>query len=224
QVDDNISFSRALQRVADQIKDLSVKNRQQRVDYLYKEKNLEELRSLAWAFNEFELKNYRITNENQNLYCDLIKAVWKKTKFRFTAIVFDRKDPNYIREENEHNALYLRALKLYMTYCAKEIKYVYVPDNFDINFDWNVSSGNLPVAILPLQSNASLQIQVADIFTGLIAQRLRLSKGVEQTKKDIVRMPVIETIEKIIGRKVDGNLTIKEPNYFSVWVVKLQKK
>ena len=41
QVDDNIGFSRALQRVADQIKDRSIKNRQQRVDYLYKEKNLE---------------------------------------------------------------------------------------------------------------------------------------------------------------------------------------
>lgn len=223
QIEDNIEFSRSLQRVVDQIKNLSIQNRQKRVDTLHKTKNLEELKNLARIFNQFELKHYRITKENQVLYSDLIKAVWKKTKFRFTAIVFDRKDLNYIRESNEHNALYLRALKLYMTHCVKDIKYVYVPDNFNINFNWNVKSGNLPISILPLESNASLQIQVSDILTGLIAQALRAINGEELTKKDQVRKPVLDTIEAVIGRKINGNLTVDTPNYFSVWVVKLSQ-
>src|SRR3989338_4604699 len=97
QVDDNTAFYRSLQRDVDQIKNLSIQNRQQRVDHLYQEKNLEELKNLARTFNEFELKHYHITNENQKLYCDLINALWKKTRFKFTAIVFDRNDSNYIR-------------------------------------------------------------------------------------------------------------------------------
>ncbi|GEM_PF-1856569 len=223
QIEDNIGFSRSLQRVVDQIKNLSIRNRQKRIDILHKDKNLEELRNLAWTFNQFELKHYRITKENQNLYSDLIKALWKKTKFRFTAIVFDRKDPNYIREPNEHNALYLRALKLCMNHCVKDIKYVYVPDNFDINFNWNVKSGNLPISILPLESNSCLQIQVTDIFTGLIAQALRTISGEELTHKDEVRKPVLDTLEVTMGQKIKGNLTVETPNYFSVWVVKLTK-
>lgn len=222
QIEDNVGFSRSLQRVVDQIKNLSIRNRQRRVNDLYNAKNLEELKNLAWTFNQFELKHYLITNENQKLYCDLIKALWKKTKFRFTAIVFDRKDPNYIREPNEHNALYLRALKLCMVHCVKEIKYVYVPDNFDINFDWNVKAGNLPIAILPLESNASLQLQVADILTGLIAQGLRTASGEELTGKDKVRTPVLKTLEGVIGKEINGNLTTETPIYLSVWVVKLK--
>jgi len=224
QIEDSINFSRVFQRVVDQIKNLSIRNRQKRVSFLYKEKNLDELKNLAQSFNEFELKHYRISHENQSLYKDLIKVLWKKTNFKFTAIAFDRKDPNYVREENEHNALYLRALKLYTVHCAKSLEYIYVPDNFDTNFDWNVKSGNLPVAILPLESNASLQLQVADILTGLVAQALRLSNGENPTQKDVVRMPVLKVLEEMLERKIEGNLTIDGPNYFSVWVVKLRER
>lgn len=224
QVEDNLGFSRSFQRVADQIKNLSIRNRQKRVGDLFCERNLEELRDLAWTFNQFELKHYHITSENQKLYCDLIKVLWNKNNFKFTAIVFDRKDANYSREPNEHNALYLRSLKLFMVNCIGEIRYVYVPDNFDINFDWNVKSGNLPIAILPLESIASLQLQITDILTGLVAQGLRASSGEDPSRKDEVRKPVLKTLENMMDREIRGNLTVETPNYFSVWVVKLRNK
>ena len=223
QVDDNIAFSRALQRVSDQIKNLSIRNKQERVSRLYKDQNINELFKLAQSFSEFEMKHYRITNENQSLYCDLVKAFWAKTKFRFTAIVVDRNDPKYIRDKNEHNALYLRALKLFAKHCAPEIQYVYVPDNFDIYFDWNMNSGRLPIAVMPLDSKSCLQLQVVDVLTGLIAQGLRMNSNEEKTARDIIRQPVLETLEKLTAKKIRGNVTIKTPQYFSVWVVDFSK-
>lgn len=69
---------------------------------------------MAKSFSRFELKHYTISNENQRLYRDLIKVLFKKTKFRYTTIVFDRNDPAYMRDENPH-ALHLKALKMYAT-------------------------------------------------------------------------------------------------------------
>ena len=223
QIEDNIEFSRRLQRVVSQIKNLSIRNRQSRVERLFEEKNLEELKNLAKTYNSFELKHYHISNENQALYSDLLKVLWNKTAFRFTAIVFDKKDEKYIKDENEHKALYLKALKLYTSNCAQDIKYVYVPDNFDINFNWSVTSGNLPVAILPLDSIASLQVQVADILTGLIAQALRIARKEDFPRKDAVCLPVLNTLEELLGKKIVGNLTVTAPNYFSVWVVQFRQ-
>lgn len=219
QIENNTQFVQSLRRVADQIKGVAIKNRQQRVEILRQSNDINQLYNLAKTFNQFELKHYLITNENKHLYSDLIKALWSKTKFKFTAIAFDRHDKSYIRDIDEHTALYLKSLKMYTKHCAGDIKYVYVPDNFDINFKWNVKSGNLPMTILPLESNASLQIQVCDILTGLIAQALRKSYGMTKTNKDIVRESVVETLENQIGRKIDGKFTINSPHYFNVWLL-----
>ncbi len=224
QIEDNIKFVQALSRVVDQIKNLSINNRQQRVEILKQSGEIEQLYNLAKTFNEFELKYYLISKENKSLYSDLIEALWSKTNFKFTAIVFDRHDENYARDINEHAALYLKSLKMYTMYCVDKIKYVYIPDNFDINFKWNVNSGNLPVAILPLESNASLQIQICDILTGLVGQALRSSSGASMTKKDIVRKPVLKTLEERLGKKIDGKFTVNSPHYFNVWPVKLRQK
>lgn len=224
QIDDNTQFVRALRRVVDQIKNLSIRNRQQRVEKLKEAQDIEQLYNLARTFNEFELKHYLITQENRGLYGDLLKVLWNKTQFKFTAIIFDRHDPNYVRGDDEQNVLYLKALKLYTTYCAKNIRYVYVPDNFDVNFNWNIKSGNLPVAILLLESNASLQIQICDILTGLIAQAMRSVQGMPKTKKDIVRDPVVKVLEQEIGRKIDGKFTVNQPHYVNVWPVQFKQK
>jgi len=224
QIEDNIQFARALRRVVDQIKNLSIRNRQQRVEKLKNQEDIDQLYNLARTFNEFELKHYLITRENRELYSDLIKVLWNKTHFRFTAIIFDRHDPNYVRDINEHDVLYLKSLKLYTTCCAKDIRYVYVSDNFDINFEWNVKKGNLPISILPLESNASLQIQVCDILTGLIAQAMRSVNGAAKSKKDIVRDPVVNTLKEQLGRSIDGKFTVNQPHYFNVWPIKINSK
>src|SRR3989344_7432834 len=76
EVFDNRDFLLNLQRVSDQIKNLSIRNRMARVDELKNMNDINQLYLLARTFNEFELKNYRITHENQGLYCDLIKALF----------------------------------------------------------------------------------------------------------------------------------------------------
>lgn len=225
EVFDNRHFLVSLQRVSDQIKNLAIRNRIARVDALKSAGNIDELHLLARSFNEFELKHYHISQENQQLYCDLIKALFKKTDFRFTAIVMDRKDPLYVRDEDGGDPLYLKALKMYSVNCAPQSakEYVFVPDSFNVAFDWNVKSGQLPIGILPLDSKSSLQLQVVDILTGLIAQALRTHAGEPLNKKDQVRLPVLKTLEEIVGKKITGNLTIYHPNYFSIWIIDWSK-
>src|SRR5438067_1916279 len=109
EIEDNQAFCSALQRVYDQIKNLSIRNRTARVETLKASGNIEELYNLAKSYNEFELKHYYISNENKNLYCDLIKVLFKKTEFRFTAIVADRQDALYERPPDGQFPLYLKA-------------------------------------------------------------------------------------------------------------------
>jgi len=225
EVFDNRDFLLNLQRVSDQIKNLSIRNRMARVDELKNMNDINQLYLLARTFNEFELKNYRITHENQGLYCDLIRALFKRTNFRFTAIAMDRKSPLYIRDENGEDPLYLKALKRYSVNCApkSQKEYIFVPDSFNISFNWNVKEGKLPIAILPLDSKSCLQLQIVDILTALIAQGLRVAGNEPLSNKDQVRKPVLETLEKVIDKKINGNLTVDSPHYFSVWILDWSK-
>ena len=223
EIEDNQIFCSSLQRVYDQIKNLSIRNRIKRVEYLKNKGDIESLYNLAKTFNEFELKNYLISKENQILYCDLIKVLFRKTKFRFTAIVVDRSDPLYNKDPEGQFPLYLKAFKLYVSFCVKEPDYIFVPDTFEPNFNWNVKNGMLPMAILPLDSRACLQLQIADVLSGLVAQALKIKSGKKLNNKDLVRKPVLNVLEEEIGKKIEGNLTVNKPNYFSVWTIDWSK-
>lgn len=223
EVSDNQAFCFALRRVSDQIKNLSIRNRLSRVERLKQIGDHEGLYNLAKSYNEFELKHYHISEENHDLYSDLIKVLFRKTTFRFTAIVADRHDPLYQRDPDGQLPLYLKAFKLYSTYCIKSRGYTFVPDTFDPGFNWNVKTGNLPSAIFPLDSKSCLQLQVVDIISGLIAQSLKLKAGDPPNNKDLSRQPVLDILEAELGRKIDGNFTVHKPNYFSVWIIDWSK-
>lgn len=225
EIDSPQNFSSNIRRVYDQIFNLSVRNRQERIKKLTDEKEIVQIASLARSFNQFELKHYFISNENNVLYSDFIKALFKRTKFRYTAIVFDRHDPAYVRDENPH-ALHLKALKMFSNYVIpKDGMYVFVPDSFDDCFEWNVKDGHLPIGILPLDSRGSIYLQTVDVLTGLVLQALRTHNGENGFRADISRVPVIETLEKKLGRKIDGKFTVTvEGNYFNVWPVDFAKK
>lgn len=223
EIEDNQAFCSSLQRVYDQIKNLSIRNRIKRVKQLKDEGDIQSLYNLAKTFNEFELKHYLISKENQILYCDLIKVLFRKTTFRYIAIVADRYDPLYEKDPEGQFPLYLKAFKLYASFCVKTPDYIFVPDTFDPGFNWNVKSGKLPMAILPLDSKACLQLQASDVLSGLIAQALKLKTGKKPNNKDLTRQPVLDVLEKEIGKKIEGNLTVHKPNYFNVWMINWSK-
>lgn len=224
EIDNNQAFCSSLTRVVDQIKNLSIRNRGSRVEKLRQEKDVEQLYNLSKNYREFELKYYHITSENLELYSDLIKVIFRKTKFRFTAIAFDRDNPFYVRDPKGQLPLYLKIFKLYSKYCAKDKEYIFTPDSFDTGFKWDVKTVNLPKEIFPLDSKACLQLQVADILSGAVAQALKLSNPIGLSNKDIVRKPVVDVIEKELGRNIDGNLTVNRKGiYFSVWLIDWSK-
>lgn len=225
EIDDPRDFSSKTRRVYDQIFNLSVRNRQARIEKIFKEQKFDELVALSRSFNQFELKHYYISDENKILYSDLVKLLFKKTKFKITIIVFDRRNPNYIRDENPH-ALHLRSLKLYANYCApKTNHYIFVPDSFDDNFEWNVNKGRMPFGILPLDSRGAIYLQVTDVFTGLVLQALRGFHKEPHNNSEEPRIEVLDTLEELLGLKIKGNLTKTVNNcYFSVWMVDLDRK
>jgi hypothetical protein len=221
---ENQIFINSLQRVYDQIKNLSIRNRLKRVDLLRQKNDIDSLYKLAKTFNEFELKHYLISKENKSLYCDLIKVIFRKTKFRYTAIVVNRLHPLYKKKTEGQFPLYLKAFKLFTAYCIKTTDYIFIPDLFETKFDWRrVKNGNLPKEIIPLDSKSCLQLQVADVLSGLVAQALKLKSGILPNNKDISRQPVLDTLEGEIGRKITGNLTVHKPNYFSIWIIDWSK-
>lgn len=225
EINNPTNFTSNIRRVYDQIFNLSIRNRQERIKRLLAENDMLQIASLANSYNQFELKHYFINNENNILYSDFIKALFKRTRFKYTAIVFDRHDSAYVRDENPH-ALYLKALKMFSSHVANKdkLEYIFVPDSFDDSFFWNVKDGKLPIGILPLDSHGSIFLQVCDVLTGLVLQGLRNSQGVNASKSDIVRIPVLETLENKLGRKINGKFTVTvNENYFNVWPVSFNK-
>ena len=108
---------------------------------------------------------------------------------------------------------------MFTTRCIKAPDYIFAPDSFEPGFDWNVKSGILPLAILPLDSKSCVQLQVCDIFSGLVGQALKLVAGEPANNKDLIRQEVLQALEKGIGRKITGNLTVNKPCYFSIWII-----
>lgn len=219
EISDNQSFCKSLQRVRDQIFSLSLKNRQKRVKHWFQNQDLQPLYHLAKNFSEFELKHYLISRENCSLYQDFIKVLVRKTQFKFTAIVIDRKDPEYSRPKHK-NELYLRCLKFYADKTA-QTDYIFLPDSFDHNFTWDVNSLNLPKIILPLDSKACLQLQTVDILTGLVGQALKREYGDNLTNKDLIRNQVLKTLEAELEQCLNSNFEINKPRYFNICKIKL---
>ena len=52
---------------------------------------------------------------------------------------------------------------------------------------------------------------------------LKFSAGETQNNKDLVRQPVLDTLEKVLGRKIDRKFTVVKPHYFNVWTIDWSK-
>ncbi len=208
----------SMSRVRDQIFAKSRNNWLQRTSQLYSDQDLDKLYKTAKTFNKFELKFSKVTEENRDLFSDLIKALWSKVDFRFNALVLDRQDPNYKHYGMEK--LYSSIINTYTKKCLKDDSYIFIPDQFDDTFDWNtkINYQKDPQQVIPQSSESSLPLQIVDILTGIVGLGLRNSNGHELSNSDNKRLPILETLEAKIDKKVDGNLTVNVPRYFSIWI------
>ncbi|MCL4354169.1 hypothetical protein M1349_01720, partial [Patescibacteria group bacterium] len=64
---------------------------------------------------------------------------------------------------------------------------------------------------------------VCDVLSGLVGQALKLSSGEAPNNKDLVRQEVLNTLETEMKKKIAGNLTVNNPNYFSIWIIDWDK-
>lgn len=219
EVPDVNQFHIQLQRIRDQVKGLADRGRKQRVLKLKIDGDIDQLFQFAYRSSTFELKFDKITAENISLFQDLLKILARKVDFKFTAVVIDRHDPSY-----EHRAqldMYKLVTHKFFNY---RVKYdaIFMPDEFDTGLSWSdiVRSENLK-AVIPIESHSSLALQCCDILAGTIG--LGLKDKTNYTKRDEVRLPMVQTFQTEFDCDIKRVFTINKPKYISVWTLDFSK-
>lgn len=219
EVPDVNQFHIQLQRIRDQIKGLADRGRKQRVLNLKTDGDIDQLFQFAYRSSLFELKFDKITSENLSLFQDLLKVLARKVDFKFTAIVIDRLDSSY-----EHRT----QLDMYKLVTHKffnhRIKYdaIFMPDEFDTGLSWtDVVRSDMLQAVIPIESHSSLALQCCDILSGTIG--LGLKSKSDYSKRDKVRLPMVQTFESEFSCKIKRVFTVNRPKYISVWTLDFSK-
>lgn len=212
-------FQIQLQRIRDQIKGLSDRSRKQRVLDLKTDGDIDQLFQFAYRPSSFELKFDKITAQNIVLFQDLLRVLARKCDLRFTAMVIDRHDPSY-----EHRTLidmYKIITHKYANYRLKTPS-VFVPDDFDTGLSWDdIVQSEKIVAVIPSESHSSLALQCCDVLGGAIGLALKAKQ--DYTKRDTVRLPMVETFEAEFNCRISKEFTVSNPKYISVWTLDFSK-
>lgn len=226
EIESPFEFTKNLQRVRDQIFDTVQKQRADRADKLLRQKDIQELFSLARKQAFFELRFNKITEHTLGLYKDLIKALNSKCDFRFKAIVIDRKQPSYEHESLE--GMYKRITHLYFDHCQKK-ECIFAPDQFDPKFDWQsiISRPEKVRSVLPVSSHALLPLQAVDVLTGIVRLGLEIQSGEKKelgrnddTKKELVDL-FEQEFQLTISPVTDSKRSAK--NYVGIWTINFDK-
>jgi hypothetical protein len=219
-VADSEKLTSNLVRVRDQIEAKARYNKQQRIQQVRKDGDVEQLFNFAKAPDAFELKYKHVSGENLHLFKILLKTLIHEVDFKLDALVIDREDPSY--KHTNLTDMYKILTHQYFNYRCTE-NCIFVPGSFDDHWKWNdvLNNGNI-LAMIPGSSHSLLPLQVVDILTGIIGQGLK--EEMDYTKKDIVRKPLVKLFEEESNLKIQKeNTTVNKPRYISLWIQDFSK-
>ena len=217
-------FISKLQRIRDQIFNTIQVQREERSRQYLLENDLQGLFSLARKQSSFELKFNKITLHTIKLYDDFIKALAIKTEFRFKAIVIDRRDPEYCHD-GSLEGMYRHIMHMYFDH-IQTTPCVFVPDQFDPQFDWAtvINRPQKILGVLPATSHEFLLLQTVDLLTGIIRLGLEIQSGEKQKlgRNDTTRKQMIETFEQYFSIEIKPVAdSTKKP--IGIWTIDFSK-
>ena len=243
-VESTDSLYRMIKNISHLIRQSAVEQKKQRIEFLQKNRKVSELSSLAKADKNFELKHKAIGLTNQLIYCELIKRYFNEKKARFTAVVVDKRNPEF-----KPKKLFPGTWDAYITYGsmvlareASNIKpqsitlladEITKPSSVDNTLEQEIAGKfqqfctrrrlkkKIKLHSTMLESNAHLLIQLTDVLLGSVVYDFkRRSKVVSRGLRKRKQVVTDEIIRNLKRKNISESFTITKPNYFSVWEMK----
>jgi hypothetical protein len=229
-----------LETISSKIKQRSRENMNKRIDDEYKAGNVAKILDSAKSPHVFEMKFKTINKENEDLYIHVLRKYFSLPNVRFCTLVFDKKDGNirFKPDAMSHWQRYLNNAAMLIENNIKSFQnteFVILADQ--ITQPTNEEDYENALAhkirerlakkdgdpqnvwgVLRLESDASQFLQLVDIFTGAVRHDFTKS---EKKRKEAFMNEFRHQLG--ISSKIQDDLTVRSPNYFSVWRYKKRK-
>ena len=174
----------------------------------------------------FEFKFSSITGGSHEFYYELINLYSKFATLQFCSLVLDKANPAIKIDE-----VFPDTWEAYISYSKLLIKnnikpndkvcviadFLGKPKTSNKYYEPEIKALSEVYNATVLESHASLFIQLVDVLVGCVVYDFRRSRQSEK-KFDIIKGRVCDFLRGKLGVKtLDANLTLHQPNYFSVW-------
>ncbi len=182
---------------------------------------------------KFEFKFSHTTKNNIKYYKKLINECLNFNEFYFSAIIFDKQNPKLDIQKYFPNTweAYISFSKLLIRNNLKNNEtitiiadYLSKPKNSTKNYDEEIRKVDNIANACMMESEASLFIQVVDIFLGAILYEYKINCNLAPTHTPKAEMSFFLqnklkslNIQGNYNNTLIGNFTINKPFYFSCW-------
>lgn len=237
----------AIKPLYDRARDLARLQKEKTINDLQVNKKYGEIAKIAKSSKRFELKFKMIGFTNNTVYRQIIRTYLKFPKCRFSAVVIDRKDPNFKPKEVFASPWYM-----YTSYAATLVAgdinnlstcQVCVladdltkPKNISESFEDAIAKkvglklkkdgvSRSIFNIARLESHSSLMLQLVDVLLGCVVYDFKKESNLISPKLAERQETVVQELRENLKRKsLADHFTANKPSYFNVWKMKWKEK
>lgn len=236
----------AIKPFYDKVRDLSKIQKEKTINDLTVNEKYEEIAAIARSSRRFELKFKYVNFTNNSVYRELAKEYFKFPDCRFSAVIIDRKDPNFKPQDVfaspwfmyiSYSAILLASNINNLAHCSVCVladdlsRPKSVEQTFEEALVEKIANRlrkdgieRKIFNIARLESHSSLMLQLVDILLGCIMYDFKKESGLIAEKLAQRQEPVVTEAREILKRKtLASHFTANKPSYFNVWKMKWKK-
>ena len=237
----------ALKPLYDKVWELSKLQKEKTIQGFLENNQHDELAAVAKSSKRFELKFKFVNFTNNTVYKEFIKTYFQFPEIRFSAVIVDRKDPQFKPDE-----IFPSPWHMYMSYAAvllagninnlggcrvcvladdltkpREIKQTF-EEALMQKIEQKLKQDGVEryiFNIARLESHSSLILQTVDILLGCVMYDFKKQAGLISEKLAQRQEGVVRELRDILKRKsLAEHFTANKPSYFNVWKIKWNEK
>ena len=245
-VEDVGSLYDAIKPFYDKARDIARAQKEKTVNDFLRSQKYGDLALIAKSTRHFELKFKMVNFTNNTVYAELVRTYFSFPECRFSAIVIDRKDPDFKPDE-----VFANPWSMYMSYAAMLLagninnldqcrvcvladdlsKPKRIKESFEEalkrKIHQRIKDDGIERRIFNvarLESHSSLMLQLVDILLGTVLYDFKKQKGVVGAKLAQRQEPVVSQLRQILDREsLASHFTSNKPSYFNIWKMKWRK-
>ena len=237
----------AIKPYYDKVRDIAKIQKEKTINDLMENNKYEEIVAIARSGKKFELKFKYVNFNNNVIYKEIINTYFQFSDCRFSAVIIDRRDPNF-----KPNEVFTSPWYMYMSYTAMllaaninnldECRVCILADDLtkprNIQETFEEALMNKIYSrlnqdgiertifnIARLESHSSLMLQLVDILLGCVMYDFKKKVGLISEKLARRQEIVVKEVRDILKKpSLAEHFTANKPSYFNVWKIRWGQK